>query len=130
MAREGRHVRVGVDLVEVETVRRRFARHPDLLRATFSDGELDYCLSRRDPWPHVAARFAAKEALLKALGTGLAGAMSWRDIEVVRDAGGAPALRLDAAVAARAARQAARDVTISLSHTRSRAIAVVVLSVS
>lgn len=64
------------------------------LRRVFTEGEIAYCRARRDPVPHFAARFAAKEAGLKALGTGLRFGIHWRELEVVRERGQAPALVL------------------------------------
>lgn len=121
-------LRVGVDLVDVARFQERFAGRDEALGEVFTPGELEYCRSRRRPWEHLAARFAAKEAALKALGSGLAGAMTWRDVEVTRDEAGAPALAIHGAVARRL--QAARLAPgqVSLAHTRGQAIAVVILT--
>ncbi len=122
-----RGVRVGVDLVDVEAFRRRFEGREEILGTVFTDAELSYCESRRDRWPHLAARYAAKEAALKALRTGLAGTMTWRDVEVTRDATGAPALACRGDVAGRIAREGLASPALSLSHTDHQAIAVVIL---
>ena len=82
--------------------------------------------SRHSPWPHLAARFAAKEAALKALRSGLAGAMSFCEVEVTRDAAGAPGLVFHVAAAAR--REGVPAAAVSLAHTAAQAMAVVVLS--
>jgi holo-[acyl-carrier protein] synthase len=119
--------RVGVDLVDVPAFQRRFEGRDDVLKGVFTDAELGYCLGRRWPWTHLAARFAAKEAALKALGSGLAGAMTWRDVEVTRDVAGAPRLSLHGAVGEAVAREGLTGGSVSLSHTRDQAIAVVVL---
>ena len=119
--------RVGVDLVEVAAFQSRFEGRDEVLHQTFTEPELAYCREQRRPWMHLASRFAAKEAALKALGTGLAGAMSWRDIEVTRDAARAPGLLFHGAVAERAARERLAPGSVSLSHTPSHAIAVVLL---
>lgn len=77
-------VGLGTDLVDVVRFRRvadRFGDH--FLESLFSPAEIGWCRRRRRPWEHLAARFAAREAALKALGTGLVGGMSWKDIEVV-----------------------------------------------
>lgn len=115
---------VGADLVDVRAFRARFARRPEVLETVFTPAELAYSRAQARPWEHLAARFAAKEAVLKALGTGLAGALAWRDVEVVRDEAGAPALVFHRALAGRLSRFAAR---LSLAHTRRQALAVVVL---
>jgi holo-[acyl-carrier protein] synthase len=119
--------RVGVDLVEVEAFATRFEGREAALAEVFTDAELTYCRTRREPWPHLAARFAAKEAVLKALGTGLAGAMRWRDIEIGRDPAGAPCLLVAGATSEVLSRSRLRPAGVSLSHTRTTAIAVVVL---
>lgn len=120
--------RVGVDLVDVPAFEARFAGRDDLLAEAFTEAELTYCRDRKRPWPHLAARFAAKEALLKALGTGLAGAMGWRDIEVTRDPAGAPGLVVTGATAEVLRARRLQAGSVSLSHTESIAVAVVVVS--
>ena len=86
---------VGVDLVMIPRMRRVVERWQDrFLRRVFTDAELAYCRKRRDPVPHLAARFAAKEAALKALGIGLRLGVSWRELEVRREPGEPPVLVL------------------------------------
>jgi holo-[acyl-carrier protein] synthase len=118
---------VGVDLVEVAAFRARFDGRDELLAETFGDAELAYCRSQKDPWLHLAARFAAREATLKALGTGLTGAMTWRDVEVTRDPAGVPGLMFCGALRAAVERAGLTRSAVSLSHTDTHAIAVVVL---
>ncbi len=120
-------MRVGVDLLDVAAFRTRFDGRDDLLADTFSEAELAYCRTQHRPWTHLAARFAAREATLKALGTGWAGAMRWRDVEVTRDPAGAPSLALSGAVADAVAKAGFTRSTVSLSHTETHAIAVVAL---
>jgi len=120
-------VRVGVDLVDVAAFRARFDGRDDLLAATFSPAELAYCRTQKSPWPHLAARFAAREATLKALGTGLSGAITWRDMEVTRDPAGAPGLAFGGALAETLERAGMKGSTVSLSHTDTYAIAIVML---
>ena len=86
---------VGIDLVQISRMRMVIARWQErFLQRVFTDGEIAYCRARRDPVPHFAARFAAKEAGLKALGTGLRLGIHWRELEVVRERGQAPSLVL------------------------------------
>ena len=86
---------IGIDLVQITRMREVIARWDErFLRRVFTDGEIAYCRGRRDPVPHFAARFAAKEAGLKALGTGLSLGVSWRELEVRRERGQAPMLVL------------------------------------
>jgi holo-[acyl-carrier protein] synthase len=119
-------VRVGVDLADVDRVGRLLADHPAGLRELFTSREIDYCLRKRDRDVHFAARFAAKEAVLKAFGTGLAGRMRWTDVEVVNRPLGKPDVRLHGEVAARAERRGLAGIDLSLSHSRSLAMAGVV----
>lgn len=86
---------IGVDLVAIPRMRQVIARWQDrFLRRVFTEEEIAYCRARRDPVPHFAARFAAKEAALKALGTGLAMGLRWRELEVRRGRGEPPRLVL------------------------------------
>ena len=119
--------RVGVDLVDVADFRSRFEGREDVLAGVFTRAELDYCRSRPKPWSRLAARFAAKEAALKALGSGLAGTMTWQDVEVTRDAVGAPGMAFRGATAQALVREGLAAGAVSLSHTESHAIAMVLL---
>src|SRR6266852_880112 len=86
---------VGVDLTQMPRLRRVVARWDErFLQRVFTEQEIAYCRRRRDPIPHLAARFAAKEATLKALGTGLRLGINWRELEVRRERGQAPVLVL------------------------------------
>lgn len=86
---------IGIDVVQISRMREVIARWEDrFLARVFTAGEIAYCRARRDPVPHFAARFAAKEAGLKALGTGLRLGIHWRELEVVRERGQAPTLVL------------------------------------
>jgi holo-[acyl-carrier protein] synthase len=117
-------VGIGTDLVDLERFRRVLERTPSIVDRLFTVDEQAYARKRRDPTEPLAARFAAKEAFLKALGLGL-GSVGFHEVEVVRAESGEPSLRLHGA----AARQAiARDVDrffVTLSHTTHVAQAVV-----
>lgn len=118
----GRHT-TGVDIVELDRVARVLARHPRrFLARIFTPAEAAHCRGRVS---ELAARFAAKEATMKALGTGVRG-VSWRDIEVLPNRRGKPLLLLHGTAAARAERIGLTDLDISLTHGRDHAIAVVV----
>jgi holo-[acyl-carrier protein] synthase len=87
---------IGIDVVQISRMREVIGRWEErFLRRVFTEQEIAYCRSRRDPVPHFAARFAAKEAGLKALGTGLRFGIRWRELEVVRERGQAPRLVLE-----------------------------------
>jgi holo-[acyl-carrier protein] synthase len=116
---------VGIDLVDVDAFRARFDGRDDLLASVFTGDELAYCRAQRRPWMHLAARFAAREATLKALGTGLAGDMSHRDVAVVRDEAGTPSLAVSGATARALAAAGLGRPSLSLAHTTRDAVAVV-----
>jgi holo-[acyl-carrier protein] synthase len=110
---------VGIDLLEIDRLERALARHPRLAERVFTAGEREYAAARARPGRHLAARFAAKEAVVKALG--LAGGLGFRDIEVV--AGEPPTVRLSGRAAEAAGE---RRIDISLTHSRENAAAVAV----
>lgn len=114
---------VGIDVVELDRVQRVLARHPQrFLDRVFTPAEQRFCRGRV---PELAARFAAKEATMKALGTGIRG-VGWRDIEVLPNRRGKPLLLLHARAAARAATLGLTDLDLSLTTAREFAAAVVV----
>ncbi|HVZ94764.1 MAG TPA: holo-ACP synthase [Phycisphaerales bacterium] len=117
----------GIDLVEVARIARMLEEHGERFeKRCFTGGELAYARASRRVHEHLAARFAAKEAVLKALGTGLRGGIEWTDIEVEHAAGGAPAIRLHGEAAKIAAGLGIRRWLVSLSHTDKLAIASVI----
>jgi len=116
---------VGTDLVEVDRFRLAMKRRKKLGERLFSDDERAYAERHRDPAPRLAARFAAKEAVMKALGVGL-GAFKLRDVEVARRRSGAPQLVLRGKAAALAEDQGVTGWHLSLTHTDSMAMAVAV----
>lgn len=86
---------IGNDIIEIERIRRSYDHHGyRFLTRLFSTVEQDYCLKHKDPVPHFAARFSAKEAVVKALGTGFGEYASWLDIEIVNDELGKPHVKL------------------------------------
>ncbi len=118
---------LGLDLISTARFERFIARRGERgLRRIFTPGELDYCRSQAAPAASLAARFAAKEAFLKALGTGLRG-LCWTDVEVVRAPSGEPSLRLHGGAAEAARRRGASLAHLSLTHTAETAGAGVIL---
>lgn len=111
---------VGIDLLEIQRMERALKRHPRLAQRVFTEAELEYAGRKGRPGRHLAARFAAKEAVVKALG--LTGGFGLREIEVV--AGEPPTVRLSGRPAEAAA---GREVAISLTHSRDNAAAVAVV---
>ena len=119
----GFRISIGVDIVEVPRVERLVRKHERVQERLFTQPEIDYCRARGNCYEHMAARFAAKEAVLKALGTGLVTGMRWTDVEVVNEEGGRPRVELAGAVAAFAERHGVQQLEISLSHTSGLALA-------
>ena len=114
----------GVDIIEIDRVRRVLEQYGQrFLSRVFTPGEIAYCRGRA---PNLAARFAAKEATMKALGTGVRG-VGWKDIEVVRHESGAPAIKLHQRGKRRAQKLAVQEISVSLSHSREYAVAFVVV---
>lgn len=117
-------VGLGVDIVEIERMKAVLARTPAFARKAFTPEERAYCDAKPNPAAHYAARFAAKEAVCKALGTGiLAHGVRMTDVEVVRDGRGKPAVALHGKAAAAAREQGVVEVPLSLSYTHSVAVA-------
>jgi holo-[acyl-carrier protein] synthase len=115
---------IGVDIVEVARIADLIRDHGQrFLDRVYQPGEIDYCRSMQDPAPHFAARFAAKEAVSKAFGTGFAQRIGWRDIEVRKKASGEPFVVLHSGAAELAKRLNIETVLVSLSHTQAYAVA-------
>ncbi len=120
--RDSSTVGVGVDLVEIERMERALARTPRILERVFTSGEREYAQGKAKPQVHYATFFAAREAVLKALGSGFAG-MGYQDVEITHDGNGRPLVLLHGAAAARAEQQGITEIQISLSHTHQMAVA-------
>lgn len=116
-------VRVGVDLVSVERVERLLERYEHARTRLFTERELAGCEGRRHAGEHLAARFAAKEAIFKLLGRGIGDGLRWRDVEVLSDERGQPAATLSGRAAEWAAQAGVRSLGLSLSHDAGLAIA-------
>ena len=115
---------IGVDIVETDRLRQTIERWRDrFIRRVFCPAERRYCESARVPWRHYAGRFAVKEAVSKAFGTGIGAQIGWREIEVVRDATtGAPAVRLRGGARRLARQHGVERILVSLSHGRAYAV--------
>lgn len=118
----------GVDMVEIARIEEVLARYGDrFCRRVYLPGEILYCRRKRNSAESFAARFAAKEAAAKAFGTGIQEGIGWRDIEVVRAPSGKPSLQFHGRAAVFAARLGVRNAVLSLTHTRTQALAQVLL---
>lgn len=116
-------VGLGVDIVEIERMRRILARTPSFARKVFSEAERAYCDAKANPEVHYATRFAAKEAVVKALGTGFSEGIGVRDIEVRRTTKGRPYVVLTGRAREVARDQGVREMPLSLSFTHAEAVA-------
>lgn len=115
---------IGTDITEVLRIAQMIERHGELfVGRVYTAAEIDYCRSRRMATQHFAGRWAAKEAVLKALGTGWRKGISWRDIEVLNGTGGRPTVTLQGGTREIAERMGIRCVLVSISHCRSHATA-------
>jgi holo-[acyl-carrier protein] synthase len=119
-------VKVGVDLIEIERIRRALDRYPGFKERCFTEAERAYCDSRKNPAQSYAGRFAGKEAVGKALGFGVARAFAWRDVEIVGRP--KPAVHLHGRLAAWAERLGAVEIDLSMTHSRELASAVAVVA--
>src|SRR5436305_8549994 len=109
---------IGVDMVEVERIQHSLDRFGErFMKRVFTEGEIAYSQSMKFPARHFAARFAAKEALSKAFGTGIGKSMGWRDLDVQKKESGEPFVVLSGGAKEMADQRGVSDVWISLSHT-------------
>jgi holo-[acyl-carrier protein] synthase len=116
-------ITIGTDIIEIDRIRQALARRPALASRLFTEQERAYCDQRADAAPHYAARFAAKEAVAKAIGQSLA----WRQVEILNDARGRPLVVLHQQAAALAQLAGGGSIQISLSHSRDYALATALL---
>ena len=121
----------GVDIVEISKLKKVFTHSKDFAEDIFTEKEREYCLSKKDPFPHFAARFAAKEAGLKALGMGLSGTgidNLFQEIEIVRSKSGKPELFLSGWARNISSKKKINQLTVSLSHSVDYAVATVIMT--
>jgi holo-[acyl-carrier protein] synthase len=125
------HILQGIDIVPVSKIKRILLTRPELAGEIFTDREREYCFSRPDPYVHLAGRFAAKEACLKALGTGLSGSGidgALREIEVTSGGSGRPLLSVSGWTEKIGRRKKIYQYTVSISHSGDFAVASVILT--
>jgi holo-[acyl-carrier protein] synthase len=119
---------IGVDLVECARIDRSLERFGEkFLHRVFTDGEIEYSMSMKYPARHLAARFAGKEAVSKAFGTGIGKAMGWRNIDIRKKASGEPFLVFSGSAQELVAQRGIKSARITLSHTDHHAVACVIL---
>jgi len=118
----------GIDIIEVDRVETAREKHGErFLKRILHPGEMGYCLSHKFPGPFLAARFAAKEAVSKAFGTGIGAQLGWQDIEICRKESGEPFILLHDKALQLLATRSARLVHITISHTATHATALAIL---
>jgi holo-[acyl-carrier protein] synthase len=121
-------VGTGVDIAEVARIRQSVERFGErFLHRVFTDGEILYCSRKANQYESFAARFAAKEAAMKALGTGWNHGVRWRDVEVVRPRGQRPTIQFHGAAAEFAEKLGTKNIALSITHTSEQALAHVIL---
>jgi holo-[acyl-carrier protein] synthase len=121
-------VGTGVDLIEIERIAHSIERYGDrFLRRIFTDQEIAYCSRKRSSAESFAARFAAKEAGAKALGTGISRGVTWNEFQVEREPGGRPTLQLRGRAALLASELGVKTISLSLTHTATLAMASVMM---
>jgi holo-[acyl-carrier protein] synthase len=118
---------MGVDIAEVDRIQAAIERHGEpFLRRVFTAAEREYCQQFKNKYERYAGRFAAKEAAMKALGTGWRRGVRWVDFEVVRESSGRPTIRLDGEAAKIANQIGVQRVSLSITHTAEQALAQVI----
>jgi len=118
---------LGLDIAEIDRIGAAIKRHgPAFLERIYTAREIAYCESHRNRFERYAARFAAKEAAMKALGTGWRHGVRWRDIEVARDPSGKPALRMEGVAREIADRLGVKNIALTITHSGNLALAQVV----
>jgi holo-[acyl-carrier protein] synthase len=118
----------GVDLIEIERIAHSIERYGErFLRRIYTDHEIAYCTSKRSSAESFAARFAAKEAGAKALGTGISRGVTWIEFQIARQPGGRPVLELRGRAALLARELGVKTISLSLTHTANLAMATVMM---
>jgi len=117
----------GIDIIEVERIAVRVGRDNGFKELVFSKDEISYCDAKANPFEHYAARFAAKEAFLKALGRGWDSGLHWNEIEIANESNGKPVLRIKGMTEKMLEATGIRVIHVSLSHLKSMATAIVIL---
>ena len=119
---------IGIDLVEVDRLRSSVKKFGDrFLNRIFTENEIKYCQTKFNSYQHYAVRFAAKEALLKAIGTGLRSGMTWHQIEIVNDTRAKPSIITYGECQKFLQKLEIKKIELSLSHTKDHGVAVVIL---
>jgi len=114
---------IGIDITEVSRIKSLAEKHEQFLTRVYTEKEINYCNKKKNKYQHFAARFAAKESVLKALGVGWSQEIKWTDIEVVNEPSGKPRINTYGKVKRLMEQKEVKEILISLSHTSHHAIA-------
>ena len=126
--RSGTVIGLGTDIVEVDRIRQAYESHTErFLSRVFTEEEQRYCMGMKNPFPHLAARFAAKEAVSKAFGTGICGLFEWKSVSIRKGERGEPHAQLDEKAQRLLASIGGTNVIVSLSHTKVHAQATAII---
>ena len=120
---------IGTDMIEVERIAEKIGKNAGFKELVFSQSEIDYCEKKTHSFQHYAARFAAKEAFFKALGTGWKTGTAFNEIEVFNDVNGKPEIMLHGETASTLAAMGKKKISVSLSHLKTIASAVVIIEI-
>ena len=113
----------GIDIIEIKRIEKVFLAHKNFVRRVYTEDEVKYCQSKKNCFQHYAVRFASKEAILKAFGTGMRDRMKWTDIETLNEESGRPYVNLYGRAKELAIEKGIEDISISLSHCKEYAVA-------
>jgi holo-[acyl-carrier protein] synthase len=114
---------IGVDIIEIDRIERMLHTYSAFRSRVFTEREIEYCEHKKYPAQHYAARFAAKESILKALGPGKGEPIGWKDLEIIDQSSGKPQVQLHGHAHALAERRGITEVKVSLSHGKAYAVA-------
>jgi holo-[acyl-carrier protein] synthase len=119
-----RRVEIGIDIIEIDRIAHMLEKYPNFRYRIFTQREVSYCEKKKYPPQHYAARFAAKESIMKTLGTGWSESVRWKDLEITEGPSGKPCVRLHDRASAVSKQQGVKEVKVSLSHCKLYAVAV------
>lgn len=115
---------IGIDIIEIDRIAHLLEKYPQFRYRIFTQREVSYCEVKKYPPQHYAARFAAKESIMKALGTGWSENVHWKDLEIIEGPSGKPCVCLHDRARAVSEEQGVKDVKVSLSHCKLYAVAI------
>ena len=115
---------IGIDIIEIDRIARMLKKYPNFRFRVFTEREVSYCEKKKYPPQHYAARFAAKESIMKTLGTGWTESVRWKDLEILESPSGKPSVCLHDRARLVGQKQGVKEIKVSLSHCKLYAVAV------